>query len=177
MSKSLVAELELLADGLKSEPPGTEHLSLTTLGERIAKHLHVKTDEVAILAISEKWRHLYFLVPHALRNVGHIPLSSTSALAAKTAREKKADIENNFSTVRHASVFEGVKAESLNATAIQKIISVPIISDGKVMGVIQISRKAQTPAEGGPDFTREDLNKVVAISKPLGKLIKHLVAE
>jgi len=177
MSQSLVAELELLANSLKSEESGGGQLSIPALGEKIAKHLNVKTDEVAVLALSEKWRHLYFLVPHALRNVGHIPLSSTSALAAKTARDRKGEILNNFSTVRHASVFEGVKAESLNAAAIQKIISAPIVFEGKVVGVIQISRKATTIAEAGPDFSANDLAKVVAISKPLGKLIKHLVTE
>lgn len=175
MSQSLVAELELLANSLNSEESAGGQLSIPALGEKIAKHLNVKTDEVAILAVSEKWRHLYFLVPHALRNVGHIPLSSTSALAAKTARDKKGEILNNFSSVRHASVFEGVKAESLNAAAIQKIISTPIVLEGKVVGVIQISRKAPTIAESGPDFSANDLAKVVAISKPLAKLIKHLV--
>jgi hypothetical protein len=34
-----------------------------------------------------------------------------------------------------------VKNGSLNATAIQKIISATILLDGKVVGVIQISRK------------------------------------
>jgi hypothetical protein len=38
--------------------------------------------------------------------------------------------------VRHATVFEGVKAESLSATAIQKIISAPILCESKVIGVI-----------------------------------------
>jgi hypothetical protein len=40
-----------------------QELSISVLAERIAKTLPVKPDEVAILAASEKWRHLYFLVP------------------------------------------------------------------------------------------------------------------
>ena len=84
---------------------------------------------------------------------------------------------NNFSTVRHASVFEGVKAESLTTSAIQKIISAPILAGGKVVGVIQISRKAPTAAEAGPDFTADDLGKLLAICKPLGKLIQHVAKD
>jgi GAF domain-containing protein len=177
MSKKLADELEILASSLKSGDASNQQLSISALAERIAKHLHVKSDEVAILAVSGKWRHLYFLVPQALRNVGHIPLSSTSALAARTVRDSRPEILNNFSTVRHASVFEGVKAESLSASAIQRIISAPILADGKVIGVIQISRKAPTVTEAGPEFTADDLGRLLAICKPLGKLIEHVAKD
>jgi hypothetical protein len=173
MTNSLAAELELLAHHMLSEKSGNQQLSLPALSERIAKDLQVSPDEVAILAISEKSKSLNFLVPEALRNVGSIPLSSTSALAARTARESRPDIQNNFSTVRHVTVFEGVKADTLRASAIQKIISAPILFEGKVIGVIQISRKASSAAEAGPDFTPDDLGRVLAICKPLGKLIRH----
>ena len=174
MTKSFAAELELLADHMTSEKSGNQQLSVPALAERIATNLNVKPDEVAILTVSVRRRSLNFLVPEALRNIGSIPLSSTSALAARTARESRPDILNNFSTVRHATVFEGMKADSLSATAIQKIISAPILCEGKVIGVIQISRKAATVVEAGPDFTPDDLGKVLAICKPLGKLIRHV---
>jgi len=177
MSKKLVNELEMLANSLKSGDASNQELSITALAERIANNLHVKADEVAILAVSGKWRHLYFLAPQALRNVGHIPLSSTSALAARTVRDSRPEIVNNFATVRHASVFEGVKDESLNASAIQRIISAPILADGKVIGVIQISRKAVAVAEAGAEFTADDLGKLLAICKPLGKLMQHVAKD
>jgi hypothetical protein len=177
MTTSLAAELEVLASSLKSGDSANSQLSVSKLADRIAKALGVKPDEVAILAVSEKWKHLYFLVPHALRNVGQIPLSSTSALAARTVRDKRPELVNNFASVRHASVFEGVKADSLTALAIQRIISVPILLDEKIIGVIQVSRKGATLAEAGPEFTSDDLSKLVAIGKPLGKLIRHVSGE
>ena len=177
MSKSLAAEFEVIANSLKSGDAANSQLSISALAERIAKEFKVKSDEVAILAVSERWRHLYFLVPEALCNVGYIPLSSTSALAARTVRDSRPDIANNFASVRHASVFEGVKAETLNASAIQKIISAPILADAKVIGVIQISRKAATAQEAGPDFTSDDLGKILAVCKALGKLMQHVVKE
>jgi len=175
MTKSLASELETLANHMLSEESGNQQLSIAALAERIAKDLQVNPDEVAILAISERQRSLNFLVPEALRNVGSIPLSSTSALAARTARESRPDIQNNFSAVRHATVFEGVKADTLSTAAIQKIISAPILFDGKVIGVIQISRKAASVQEAGPDFLPDDLGRVLAICKPLGKLIRHAI--
>jgi len=177
MSKSLASEFELLANRMTEEHAGNQELSMPALAERIAEHLGVQPEEVAILAVSERRRQLSFLVPEALRNVGSIPLSSTSALAARTVRDSRPDIVNNFAGVRHASVFEGVRAEALTATAIQKIVSAPILADGKVIGVIQISRKAASAAEAGPDFTADDLGKILAICKPLGKLIRHVAED
>jgi hypothetical protein len=176
-SAGLVSELERLAAAISTQKQGEQEISLPSVAERIAKSLGVKTEEVAILAVSTKWRHLHFLVPQALKNVGFIPLSSPSALAARTARENKIEMDNRFHETRHASVFEGVKTETLSAEAIQKIISAPILCGEKVVGVIQISRKGISPAAAGPDFASDDLTKVTALCRPLGKLIQHLTGE
>jgi hypothetical protein len=48
------------------------------------------------------------------------------------------------------------------------------LSDGKVVGVIQISRKGKNAATAGPDFTASDLGQVLALCKPLGKLLRHV---
>jgi hypothetical protein len=176
-SISLVSELERLANALVTDDSGTSQISLPSIAERIAKSLGVKTDEVAILGLSTKWRHLHFLVPEALKKVGFIPLSSNSALAARTARDSRPEINNNFPGARHATVFEGAKVGGESGEAIQKIISAPLLSDGKVIGVLQISRKGANASSAGQDFTSEDLGKVVALCKPLGKLIQRVVGE
>lgn len=177
MGTSLVSELERLANALEADESGAKEVSLPALAEKIAKELRVKPDEVAILGVSNRWRHLHFLVPHVLKNVGFIPLTSNSALAAKTVRESRPEINNNFSAVRHATVFEGVKAATTTGESIQKIISAPILSDGKVVGVMQVSRKGDTPTSAGADFTTEDLGKVQALCRPLGKLVGCLAGE
>jgi hypothetical protein len=174
---SLVTELERLADALGDAERATP-IAWSSVAERIAKSLGVRADEVGILGLSAKWRHLHFLAPEALKNVGFIPLTSNSALAARTVRESRPEIDNNFSAARHATVFEGVKtAGGEPGDAIQKIISAPVLAGGKVIGVIQISRKGSNSATAGPDFTPADLGKVLALSKPLGKLLQHAVAE
>src|SRR5215472_12821062 len=104
---SLVAELERLADSLGKNPEGGTPISWPSVAERIAKNIGVRSDEVGILGLSARWRHLYFIVPEALKNVGFIPLTSNSALAARTARESRPEINNNFSAAKHATVFEG----------------------------------------------------------------------
>jgi hypothetical protein len=174
---NLVSEMERIADALGTERGVASQVSLSSVAEKIAKNLGVRNDEVAILAVSTRWRHLYFLVPEALKQVGFIPLSSNSALAARTARDSRPEIENNFAAAKHATVFEGIKLTGEPAEAIQKLISAPILLDGKVIGVIQISRKGASAANAGPDFTADELGKLLALCKPLGKLLQHLAGE
>src|SRR5258705_4212917 len=171
---SLVSEMERIANSLGAEQGEGTRISLASVAEKIAKNLGVRTEEVANLGVSTRWRHLHFLVPQALKNVGFIPMSSTSALAARTARESRPEINNNFSSVRHATVFEGLKAATTTGESIQKIVSAPILCEGKVVGVMQISRKGATAAKAGGDFTSEDLGKVLAWCPTLGKLVRHL---
>jgi hypothetical protein len=176
-SLSLVSELERIANAVESDAASTSQISLPGIAERIAKNLGVKPDEVALMGVSTRWRHLHFLVPESLKQVGFIPLSSTSAIAAKTARESRPDIINNFASVRHATVFEGVKIGGESSELIQKMISAPILSGDKVVGVIQVSRKGASARDAGPDFTADDLGKVLALCKPLGKLLQHLAGD
>src|SRR5258708_30244490 len=176
-TKNLVSEMERIASSLGTERGDESQVSLSSVAEKIAKNLGVRNDEVAILALSTRWRHLHFLVPEALKKVGFIPLSSKSALAARTARDSRPEIENNFAAARHATVFEGVKLTGEAAEAIHKMISAPILLDGKVIGVIQITRKGPNAASAGPDFTADDLGKILALCRPLGKLLQHVASE
>jgi hypothetical protein len=174
---NLVSEMERIAKALGTGKGDSSQVSLVSVAEKIAKNLGVRNDEVAILAVSSRWRHLHFLVPEALKKVGFIPLTSNSALAARTARDSRPEIENNFSAARHATVFEGVKITGEAAEAIQKMISAPILMDGKVIGVIQVSRKGANPTNAGLDFTADDLGKILAFCKPLGKMLHHFADE
>jgi len=173
---NLVSEMERIASALGVDGEVSK-ISLAAVAEKIARNLGVKNEEVAILAVSHRWRHLHFLVPEALKNIGFIPLSSNSALAARTARDSRPEIENNFVSARHATVFESIKIGAEPAEAIQKMISAPILLDGKVIGVIQVSRKGATPHGAGPDFTAGDLGTILALCKPLGKMLHHLAGE
>lgn len=173
---SLVSELERIARALDGDD-ATGQPSLPAIAGKIAKIIGVRDEEVAILAISTRWKHLHFLVPEVLKNVGFVPLSSNSALAAKTARESRPEIDNNFSAARHAVVFENIKLSGESLDPIQKIISAPILFGGRVVGVIQVSRKGTTSAAAGSDFTAEHLGNLLALCKPLGKFVHRAAGE
>ena len=117
----------------------------------------VKPEEVAIFRMDDRGETLTFIWPPKLRTSGEIPLSATNALVAQTARNNIGYINNLFATTPHASFFERFRLSQMPPLPIQKIISVPLNNRGKVVGVVQVSRKAETAAGAGPDFSRHDL--------------------
>jgi GAF domain-containing protein len=137
----------------------------------VAKIFRVRETEVALLELGGKL--LNFLYPAELKTAGAIPLSSSS-VAARTARTKQSELFNSFTQVKHFSIFELVKLgdSGLDEQVIQKLMSVPVLaSNGEVIGVIQISRKAPRPAAAGPDFTPEDLRRLESVARFVGKLM------
>lgn len=140
----------------------------------VAKVFQVKETEVGLLELSGSM--LNFLYPAELKTAGAIPLSS-SAVAARTARTKEAELFNSFTQVKHSSIFELVKLgdTGLDAQVIQKLMSAPVFNrSGEVIGVIQVSRKAPRPAAAGPDFTPEDLRKLESVASYVGRLMAKL---
>lgn len=149
-----------------------DHVRWNHAAELVGKHFSVKPHEVAILGLTPDERFLRFLTPDNLRPVGRIPLSSTSSLAVRTARDQRAEVINHFSIVPHASVFEGVpQNDSQRTEAIQKIMSSPVVLDKKVVGVAQVSRKGNSAADAGPDFTPVQLRDLKAIAEILAPCI------
>lgn len=136
----------------------------------LAKHFHVRDTEVALLWINGK--SLKFLFPVELSRAGTIPLSS-SAIAARTATRGTSEIFNNFVEIKHASVFEMVKLGNSpgDVQTIQKMMSVPMINEGKVCGVVQISRKGFDLASAGLDFTSEDLKRLELAAESVGRFL------
>jgi hypothetical protein len=138
---------------------------------QVAQIFRVREMEVALLELHG--RMLNFLYPAELKTAGAIPLASSS-VAARTARTKHAELFNGFAEVKHYSIFELVKLgdTGLDDQVIQKLMSAPVVNaNGEVVGVIQVSRKAPRPAAAGPDFTAEDLEKLVSVARAVGKMM------
>jgi uncharacterized protein YacL len=118
---------------------------------------------------------LSFVFPIKLAKIGAIPLTTSHSLAAKTIRDKRGELVNNFSVYKHPTVFESVDLSAEEkASPIQKIVSAPMIVDGKVVGVIQVSRKGKPGEVVGPDFTTRDLAELSTVGTILGKYLMTL---
>jgi GAF domain-containing protein len=148
---------------------------MAKLAGEIGKTFGVKTDEVAILSVTGDEKFLQFVLPVALQNIGTIPVTSTTALAARTAREKRPELINNFTIARHSTVFEAVPLEQkLRGDPIQKIMSAPVIADNRIAGVLQVSRKGKTVTSAGHDFGPKDLTELSAYAVQVGRCFKLL---
>jgi GAF domain-containing protein len=171
MTDKLVADLTRVIDELAKQ--GTVDVAtLAKLADQVSKGFNVKADEVAILALVEGGKFLKFLVPEKLQMVGNIPMTSTTALAVRTARDKRPEVINNFTTARHPTVFEAVPLGQQRGDPIQKIMSAPVVVENKVAGVIQVSRKGKTVGAAGPDFSPKELSDLVAVGAQIGKCLK-----
>jgi hypothetical protein len=164
-----------------AETCATEGLTVQN-GERIATALavefNVHPDEVGILRLEGE--SLVFVYPAQLHNVGRIPLNNSSSVAVRTLNTKRPEIMNNFTKTKHSAFFEmvdvgdkkdGPKPGKEHGT-IQKLMTVPVIAAGKVVGVIQISRKGPTLVGAGPDFTSADLQRLVGMAGNLARCFK-----
>jgi len=178
-----MAEMDLalsvakLVDELhKAGTPPSEG-DLGRLAEVIARGFKVSKGEVAILRLLPETRILSFLFPIKLASVGSIPLTTTHSLAAKNVRDRRGEIVNNFPTYKHPTVFEAVDLiEGEKAMPIQKIMSSPMMVEGKVIGVIQVSRKGRPGEAAGPDFTSAELAQLAAVGSMVGKYLAEATA-
>lgn len=151
--------------------------ALGQLAAVIAQAFKGRRDEVALLQLSSDGKMLSFLFPTKFQKIGAIPLTSSHSLATKTIRDKRGEIVNNFSVYKHPTVFESVDVSpEEKATPIQKIVSVPMLVDGKVVGVIQVSRKGKAGDPIGPDFTPTDLAELNAVGTIIGKFLVSVPA-
>ena len=145
----------------KAKVPDPRELFLD-IADRVVKAVGAsfgsKADEVAILILTTDGKHLRFVAPRRFTDLGTIPITKRDSIAVGTLGKKSGEAMNNVPMVKHVAFFESVKLRD-RVVPIQKMITVPILNRGTPIGVAQVSRKGETPAEAGPDFTSADVKK------------------
>jgi hypothetical protein len=149
----------------KGKVPDQKEL-LLDMSERVVKAMagafSCKTDEVAILVLTTDGKHLRFIAPRKFTDLGTIPITKRDSIAVTVLGKKAGEVMNNVPMVKHVSFFESVKLRD-RVVPIQKMITVPILFHGQALGVAQISRKGETQAESGADFTLADVRRAQEI--------------
>ncbi len=152
-------------------------IDVESLCAAVARIMFVNIDCVGLLKV--RGLSLEFVYPFALKSSGRIPLTS-SAVAARTATQKQAEIFNNFANISHYSVFElvplgGSAKKNTDPRRIQKLMSAPVVdSSHKTLGVVQISRKGITRDQAGFDFTEVDLQTLDQVTQRLAAVFEKL---
>jgi GAF domain-containing protein len=135
----------------------------------LAGFFAVKPEEVAFFSFEPRFSDLQFLWPVPLRSAGSVPLAAQNSLVARTARFKKPVLNNAFATTPHLYIFETFRLDLTGGIPIQKIMSVPLLQDQQLKGVIQISRKAERAEAAGPDFTQADLGALAGLAAVIAR--------
>ena len=148
--------------------------------ERVVKHVAgvfaAKMDEVAILFLTSDRKHLRFAAPRKFFDLGTIPVTKRDSIAVNIFGRKAGEAMNNVPMVRHVAFFESVKLRD-RAVPIQKMITVPILHEGEPVGVAQVSRKGETAAEAGPDFSQADASRAQEIFETVAPLLVSALPE
>jgi hypothetical protein len=113
--------------------------------------------EVAIFLCNEEKSILSFAYPEHLVDAGMIPVSSSEAVVSMIFRTQRSFIDNNFSQQKHLSIFEQIRIPGKKSLPIWKLMGTLITLIDDNIGVIELSRRSQSYAEAGRDFTNEDI--------------------
>jgi hypothetical protein len=140
---------------------------LRVVAEEVAAFFAVRPHEIGLFSVDAKRHEITFRWPLSMAKVGHIPLNAVNSLVAKTANDRTATLDNCFARTRHLFMFEHMLADKTERITAQKVMSVPIVIDDTVSGVIQVVRKGASPAEAGDDFTQQNLADLERIAKIL----------
>jgi hypothetical protein len=167
--KELLEILDAMSK-LKGEIQNPQELFLD-MADRVVKYVaqafSAKSDEVAILVLTTDQKHLRFAAPRKFLELGTIPINKRDSIAVTVFSKKTGELMNNVPMVKHVSFFESVKLRD-KVLPIQKMVTVPILDNGTPVGVGQISRKGESPAQAGPDFTQADLRRAQDLFEQVG---------
>lgn len=174
--------------GLKEEleailnESGKSRDSLKAAGKVISKFISeiikVKQDEVAILLLTSTESTLKFIWPPPLFDSNAaLPATYQSAFASSVLKTMKGKVDNKVAESRHLKFFENVKGLETSGLSIQKMIGVPLILNEKCIGVLEVSRKGRTAESAGPNFTAEDGQKLVAVTKEFVPIIFKMIPD
>ena len=150
----------MLATRDKARDPKDFFLDLADLVARgAAEALGRQVDEIGILIAGSEGKYLRFVAPRKLCDLGTIPTTKRDSIAVTAFTRKTPEANNNVPLVRHVAFFESVRV-SEKVQPIMKMVTVPIMTAGTVIGVAQVSKKGDNLMEAGPDFTAADVKKV-----------------
>ena len=148
------------------------------IGAAIAEKLNVKPEEVAVLVLTTSGKTLKFIWPSPLSKSNSVlPADHKNAVASAVLSTRKGKVDNKVSESKHLKFFENVRGMETSGVPIQKMVALPMMNGPKPIGVLEVSRKGRTPDAAGPDFTPEDAQALVSISREVAPLLDKMTPD
>ncbi len=170
---ALIAKLE--ADIVTGNPEILLPVVLNDIAAYFYENMKLDENEVAILLANDEKTILSFAYPEYLINAGMIPINSTEAIAANVFRTGRGFIENNLQQQKHLSIFQIIKTPDQKIKLIWKMAGCLISFGDEKLGVLEVSRRAVTFSEAGPDFGFSDLEFMEKGISKLAPLLKKVL--
>jgi len=165
---------------LRTKGPSKEALrdGAGAFAEAIAGTLEVKKEEVAVLILNSTGQTLRFVWPPQLfESQAAFPANHKNAIASQVLATMKGRVDNKLAESKHLRFYENVKGMETTKIPIQKMVALPLVAGAQTLGVVEVSRKGRTPEEAGPNFSPEDAQKLVALTKEAAPLLARLVPQ
>jgi len=179
MDASVKAKLEVLKEKFedlkqtKQEKSKSFFSFLDILSNFLGRLFEINDDEVSILVTNKDASILSFAKPDYLRKSGFIPISAQSSVAVDSLNMAKARVFNKPSRKTLCSIFEHVVHPEKQIHPVQKMMVIPLIYEKQKLGVVELTRKAKSLAEAGPDFTKDDLSLAIQVLKSILPYFAH----
>ncbi|MDY0297060.1 MAG: GAF domain-containing protein [Acidobacteriota bacterium] len=162
---------------MAAQPDSPERFSqaVHSLASALMRIFALEDTEVAIFLSNSEKTFLSFAYPPYLVDAGIIPVTSADAVVAQIFRMGRPVIENNFMQQKHLSIFETVKAPGKTINPICKMLGVLLGEGTERIGVIQLSRRAPSFMDAGPDFSPMDLERLKQVAREVTPYLIRLI--
>ena len=176
-------EIEVLKQelgGMMSMPDSPERFTgmINALAGALRRMFSLDETELAIFLSNAEKTFLSFAYPPYLVDAGIIPVTSADAVVSQIFRMGRPVMENNFMQQKHLSIFETVKVPGKTIHPICKMLGVSLGEGTERIGVIELSRRAPSYSEAGPDFSTMDMERLKqALREVTPYLIKLIPAD
>lgn len=169
--------LKIELGNMIAQPDSPERFSqaIASLAATLMRIFSLEDTEVAVFLGNAEKTFLSFAYPPYLVDAGIIPVTSADAVVAQIFRMGRPVIENNFMQQKHLSIFETVKAPGKTIHPICKLLGVLLGEGSERIGVIQLSRRAPSYADAGPDFTPMDLERLKQVARETAPYLVKLM--
>jgi len=157
--KNVVEDMKaMIAAGDRHSPAERSSKILQLAGDFLTAALagQAHNGRTAILMVDADGSHLSFAFPQHLARGNVMPIDHKS-FAGRVVLKKAVLVENSVPDEPHKDFFERIPDPAGRVLAIEKLVASPLFGrDGKVIGVVEVSRAGSESAGAEANFTSRD---------------------
>jgi hypothetical protein len=172
-------DLSLLLKAAAEKPPAERRGEvLQALVVTVSKVLRLSPDELAVLMLTPDRTMLRFVHPVELaQGGGNMFPVTVPSVAGRVVQTGRIILNNVAHEEPHLGFYERIRVGEAKPRKIQKLLAVPVKgADGRPQAVIEASRRGNTLAEAGPNFSSQDQQALEGLATMVGPVMAEAFA-